>query len=46
MKARKNPHLKPPRKPNFRLDDLLKGVSKKNVHPSVDTGPAVGREDW
>jgi hypothetical protein len=24
----------------------LKGVSKKNLHRSVDTGPAVGREAW
>ncbi len=38
--------IEPARKPKYRLDDLLRGVSKKNVHRSVDTGPAVGREVW
>jgi antitoxin MazE len=32
--------------PKYDLDDLLKGVSKKNLHRSVETGPAVGREVW
>lgn len=32
--------------PKYHLDDLLKGVSKKNIHASVDTGPAAGREVW
>jgi len=30
----------------YRLDELLKGVSKKNIHPGIETGPAVGREIW
>lgn len=34
------------RTPKYHLDDLLKGVSKKNIHRSVDTGPAVGQEVW
>lgn len=34
------------RTPKYHLDDLLKNVSKKNMHSSVDTGPAVGREVW
>ena len=38
--------IEPARKTKYRLDDLLKGVSKKNIHRSVDTGPAVGREVW
>ena len=38
--------IEPARKTKYRLDDLLKGVSKKNLHASVDTGPAVGREVW
>jgi antitoxin MazE len=38
--------IEPARKAKYRLDDLLKGVSKKNLHRSVDTGPAVGREAW
>ena len=38
--------IEPVRKAKYRLDVLLKGVSKKNIHPSVQTGPAVGREVW
>jgi antitoxin MazE len=38
--------IQPVRKTKYTLDELLKGVSKKNIHPSVDTGPAVGREVW
>jgi antitoxin MazE len=38
--------IEPAKKPKYELDDLLKGVSKKNMHRSVDTGPAVGREVW
>lgn len=35
-----NPHTEP----EYRLDDLLKGVTKRNIHAEVDTGGAVGRE--
>lgn len=28
------------------LDDLLKQVSKKNLHGSIKTGPALGEEAW
>jgi antitoxin MazE len=38
--------IEPARKAKYQLDELLKGVSKKNIHRSVDTGPAVGREAW
>jgi antitoxin MazE len=38
--------IEPTTKAKYQLDDLLKGVSKKNIHRSVDTGPAVGREVW
>jgi antitoxin MazE len=38
--------IEPVRKTKYQLDDLLQGVSKKNIHASVDTGPAVGREVW
>jgi antitoxin MazE len=38
--------IEPVKKTKYRLDDLLKDVSKKNLHASVDTGPAVGREVW
>ena len=30
----------------FRLDDLLKGVTARNRHREVGTGPAAGREAW
>jgi antitoxin MazE len=38
--------IEPVRKAKYQLDELLKGVSKKNIHASVETGPAVGREAW
>jgi antitoxin MazE len=38
--------IEPVKKSTYQLDELLKGVSKKNIHASVDTGPAVGREVW
>lgn len=28
------------------LDKLLKKVTKKNLHPEVDSGKPVGREVW
>lgn len=28
------------------LDELLRGVTKENLHGEWDTGPAVGREAW
>ena len=30
----------------YRLDDLLKGVTKRNLHCEVDTGHPVGKEAW
>ena len=33
-----------PRK--YSLSQLLKKVSKRNLHPAIDTGPAVGKEVW
>jgi antitoxin MazE len=38
--------VEPAPAPKYHLDDLLKGVSKKNIHRSVDTGPATGQEVW
>ena len=32
--------------PEYRLDDLLKGVTPRNRHAEVTTGEAVGREVW
>ena len=36
-KARRNP-------PRYRLKDILKGISKRNLHPEVRVGRPVGRE--
>jgi len=30
--------------PEYRLEDLLRQVTDRNVHAEVDPGPAVGRE--
>ncbi len=32
--------------PRLKLDDLLAQVTEHNLHGEVDTGPAVGREEW
>jgi antitoxin MazE len=37
-----DPHVQP----EYRLEDLLKGISKKNIHAEMETGDAVGREVW
>jgi antitoxin MazE len=38
--------IDPHTQPEYRLEDLLKGISKKNIHAEVETGDAVGREVW
>jgi antitoxin MazE len=38
--------IDPRTEPEYRLQDLLKGVTKRNLHAEVDTGEAVGREVW
>lgn len=38
--------LNPVKPPEYRLEELLAGVSKDNLHEEVDTGEAVGREIW
>ena len=30
----------------YKLDDLLKGITKKNLHTEVDWGSPVGKEFW
>jgi antitoxin MazE len=30
----------------YRLDDLVKRITKKNRHDAIDTGGPVGREIW
>ena len=38
--------IKPIKKPNWSLDELLSGVNENNTHHEVDTGSAVGNEAW
>ncbi len=32
--------------PEEHLEDLLKGVTERNIHADVETGKAVGRDVW
>ena len=36
----------PIKHPEFSLDNLLKGVTKANVHNEADFGESQGREAW
>ena len=38
--------VKPVSAPVWRLEELLAGINKKNIHHEVDTGSAVGNEVW
>ncbi len=38
--------IDPHAEPEYRLEDLLKGVTRRNRHAEVATGEAVGREGW
>ena len=38
--------VRPRRLPRYRLKDLLRGVTAKNVHKEVKTGRQVGQEIW
>ncbi|NQU39814.1 MAG: AbrB/MazE/SpoVT family DNA-binding domain-containing protein [Lentisphaerae bacterium] len=38
--------IEPHTEPEYRLEDLLKGVTRRNVHTEIETGDAVGREAW
>lgn len=33
-------------KPEIKLDDLLRGVTKKNLHKEIDWSNPVGKEVW
>ena len=30
----------------YTLEELLEGVTKRNIHSEIDTGPSVGKESW
>jgi antitoxin MazE len=38
--------IDPHTEPEYRLEELLKGVTKRNRHAEVDTGAAAGQEAW
>lgn len=38
--------IEPVRKKVYELDSLLKGITPKNRHHAVDSGPPVGNEVW
>lgn len=38
--------IEPYSQPRYSLAELLRGVAKRNLHPEIDTGEAVGREVW
>lgn len=38
--------IEPEQASAYSLKDLLDGITSANLHRSVDTGPAVGREVW
>ena len=38
--------IDPHPKSEYRLEDLLKGVTHRNRHAEVETGDAAGREVW
>jgi len=38
--------IRPVRRPRLRLQDLLAGVTSQNLHKELDTGAAVGQEEW
>ncbi len=35
-----------PAKPQWRLDALLSGIAKRNLHDEVESGPVAGQEVW
>ena len=38
--------LAPHTDPACKLEDLLKGITKDNMHSEVNTGSAIGKEAW
>lgn len=38
--------LKPQLRRVYRLDDLVKRITSKNLHGEIDTGSPIGREIW
>ena len=38
--------IEPVRQRTYDLNDLLKGITSKNLHGAVDFGPPQGKEVW
>jgi antitoxin MazE len=38
--------IEPIRQKSYKLEDLLGGISAKNLHAAVDTGEPTGKEVW
>ncbi|MEJ2187610.1 MAG: AbrB/MazE/SpoVT family DNA-binding domain-containing protein [Gemmatimonadota bacterium] len=38
--------IRPARVPEYRLEDLLSGITADNLHGEADSGPSVGGEAW
>ena len=38
--------IEPVRQKTYDLGKLLKGITSKNQHETIDFGPAVGKEVW
>jgi antitoxin MazE len=38
--------IEPVRETRCKLDDLLKGITKDNIHQEIDFGSLEGREVW
>jgi antitoxin MazE len=38
--------IEPVRRKAYDLDDLLKGITRKNLHQAVDLGASQGKESW
>jgi antitoxin MazE len=38
--------IEPVRQKTYQLDELLKGITAKNQHESVDFGPPMSKEAW
>lgn len=38
--------IEPSRKTRYSLAELIKNISKNNLHAETDFGPAVGKEVW
>jgi antitoxin MazE len=38
--------IEPVREKKYKLEDLLKGITKDNIHEEIDFGPPEGKEVW